>query len=285
VLISFLNPSHTAPQELPRTGAPTVIGPVTAKATAGGSSRDYVFFSAHLDLQNSGYVEEEFFFEGLASRYATPTLQTATVIDGGHPYTSRMVVRRPIDAPRFNGVVVVEWLNVTAGVDIDIDWLQAHPHLIRAGYAWIGVSAQRIGIHGPRGLKAWNQARYDSLDVTADGAIVDDALAYDIFSHVADAVSRPGAVQVLGPLEPQLLIATGHSQSANKLATYYNSIHPRTAAFDGYLIHGGGDQLRTDLTAKAWKLVSETDRDRPRRLWQCAGRNPLGPTRGTYRHE
>jgi hypothetical protein len=41
------------------------------------------------------YVEEEFFFEGTANRYTIPTgvppnSATGALLDGGHPYKTRM---------------------------------------------------------------------------------------------------------------------------------------------------------------------------------------------------
>ena len=58
----------------------------------------------------------------------------------------------------------------------------------------------------------------------------------------------------------QRLFATGHSQSAGRLATYVNSVHPLAPIFDAVVVHGGGGRIRPDLgTLKVWKLSSETD--------------------------
>jgi len=45
---------------------------------------------------------------------------------------------------------VVEWLNVSGGVDAAPDWLYIHDELIREGFAWVGVSAQAVGIHADK---------------------------------------------------------------------------------------------------------------------------------------
>ena len=58
-----------------------------------------------------------------------------------------MVVYRPSDPKKFNGTVVVEWLNVSGGLDADPDWTQTHNELIRDGFAWVGVSAQAQGVN------------------------------------------------------------------------------------------------------------------------------------------
>ena len=174
---------------------PVVIGPIPATAPPGDPSHDYPFFSTTVNLASHGYVEQEFFFEGVANRYNTPELATGSVIDSGHPYRTRMVVRRPASARKFSGTVVMEWQNVTAGYDFDAGWELSYDNIIRRGYAWIGVSAQRVGVHQPvTGLKEWSPNRYGTLDVTQGGAILDDALSYDIFSQAAQAVRSPTGV-------------------------------------------------------------------------------------------
>jgi len=92
---------------------PSVTGPVAAKAAPGDPSHDYPFFAALEDLKARGYVEQEFFVSGTANRYETPDGATGKVIDGNHKYVTRLVVRRPAAAARFNGTVIVEWNNVT----------------------------------------------------------------------------------------------------------------------------------------------------------------------------
>ncbi|MCH7749766.1 MAG: M28 family peptidase [Acidobacteria bacterium] len=234
----------------------TITGPIAVTVPPGDPSRDFIFSTSAIDLAGYGYVEEEFFIEGTANRYTTPELATGRIVDGGHPYKTRLVVRRPASPDRFNGTVVVEWNNVTAGRDLDIDWFQAGAYFVRNGFVWIGVSAQRVGVDH---LRQWSPARYGSLDVTHDGMIEDDALSYDIFSAVGRAVRDPGDVDVLGGLDAARLFATGHSQSASRLAVYLNSVHPRDPVFDAVVVHGGGRRIRQDQDVKIWKLMAEGD--------------------------
>jgi hypothetical protein len=235
---------------------PVLTGPIAAKTTPGDPAHDYPFFSALEDLKARGYSEQEYFYSGTANRYETPEGATGKVIDGNHKYNTRLLVRRPVDAKKFNGTVIVEWNNVTSGHDLDIDWYQIHDYLIRSGYAWVGVTAQRIGVEA---LKVWNKERYGSLDVTADGTIMNDALSYDVFADVGRAAREPHGADFLGGLKPQRVFATGHSQSAARLAIYLNSVHPLDPVFDAVIVHGGGSKIRTDLKIKVWKLNSETD--------------------------
>ena len=255
----------------------TVTGPIDA-ASAGDAARNAIANATANPLTSNGYIEEEFFIEGTANRYTTPELETGDIIDGGHPYKTRLIVRRPTSSERFNGTVVVEWLNVTGGRDLDIDWFQAGAYFVRTGYAWVGVSAQRVGVDY---LREWSPARYGSLDVTVGGTIERDALSYDLFAAVGKAARGSGSPSILHGLRPERVLAIGHSQSASRLATYLNNVHPRDPVFDAVMVHGGGGQIRDDQDVKIFKIMAETDMPRRARnrqpdtqtfrQWEVAG--------------
>jgi hypothetical protein len=243
---------------------PTVTGPVPAIGAPGNRAHDYPFFATNVDLASVGYVEQEFFVSGTANRYNTPALTlsngidpTATLIDSGHPYKTRIIVRRPLSASQFNGTVLVEWLNVTNGYDVEADWFQSYEHFIRRGYAWVGVSAQRVGVDF---LRNWS-TRYATLDVTKGGMIMNDALSYDIYSQVAQAIRTPGTVDLLDGLPRERIVATGHSQSGGRLTTYFNSIQKGANVYQSFVMHGPitSSPTRTDLGLKVFKILSETD--------------------------
>jgi len=234
---------------------PAVTGPIPATVAPGNPTHDYPFFASN-HLAGTGYVEQEFFVSGTANRYTTPAQATGTIIDGNHPYTTRIVVRRPANPANFNGVVLVEWFNVTNGFDADNLWFFSWEHILRSGYAWVGVSAQRVGVNA---LRAWS-SRYAALDVTQGGTINDDSLSYDIYSQVGQAVAHPVGVDVLGGLVPRQVIATGESQSAGRLTTYANSIQPLANLYDGILLLSSlGTRIRTDLDVPVWKVLTEFD--------------------------
>ena len=145
---------------------PVVSGPIPANAPPGNPSHDYpqtatsLDLGRPLDLTSLGYVEEEYFFSGTANVYATPPLATGTIVSSGHPYKSRIIVRRPTSPAKFNGTVLVEWVNVTSGYNNDTLFRGSQDHLVRAGYAYVGVSAQRVGVQvPPGGLTAWSPIR------------------------------------------------------------------------------------------------------------------------------
>ncbi len=221
-------------------------GPVT------GGSKGWAFGGPVLDLAAVGYRQEEYFIEGEAARYG-PVPGTELGWQGRWqvepvetmPYKTRMVVVRPNDPADFNGTVIVLWNNVSAGYENFGAGDSAE--LFEEGYAYAAVSAQRVGVHGraenPQGLQAWDPARYDSLSIPSDD------YSFDIFTQAANLVApdRPRAdLDPMGGLEVERLVADGASQSAARLATYFNAVQPITRRFDALFLvmyFGGGTSL------------------------------------------
>lgn len=229
-LVSF-QPGSSA-QSTSRAATPTVGGPVT------GGERGQPFGGFAVGATPAGYLEEERFLSGIATSYAkvgdwgTDGVWTAAPKSTAD-YKVRLLVRRPLDPGRFNGTLVVEWLNVTAMSEGAADYLQMAEEIVRAGYAWVGVGAQASGVNAPRtGLKAWDPTRYASLVHPGD------AYSYDIFSQAAQALKSPNSP--LGGLRVRDMLATGRSQSAFRLVTYINAVHPLTRLFNGYFVHSRG---------------------------------------------
>lgn len=194
------------------------------------------------DFGTLGYKETEFSIEGSALSYE---LEGERDLDGVWDvvpstdalFRTRFVVRRPIEADRFSGTVVVEWHNVSAGIDAAPEWGFLHRHLAAQGHAWVGVSAQKVGIDGGGfvesiHLKLLAPERYGELEHPGD------AWSFDIFTQVGALLRESGDNNPLGGLVPECLIAAGESQSAACLVTYINAIDPHAKLFNGFLVHG-----------------------------------------------
>jgi hypothetical protein len=163
--------------------------------------------------------------------------------------------------------VIVAWLNVSGGVDADPGYTSLHEEIFRQGHAYVGVSAQLIGVEGGpvlvgvdvegadmagRGLKAIDPARYGSLHPPGD------AFSYDMYTQVARAL-REG--QAFGELEPTRLVASGQSQSAAAMVSYVNGVQPLTQAFDGFFLHSrGGAGLPFPAVGESADLVGTIGR-------------------------
>jgi hypothetical protein len=264
------------------------------------------------NLTDVGYKQSEYFVKGKAKSYKSSQPLTSdgkwsVESDEEADFKTRLVVYRPEDDAKFNGTVIIEWLNVSGGVDASSSWIMAHTELVRSGYAWVGISAQKAGIDGnglnltglSLPLKTVSPARYGSLVHPGD------KYAYDIFNQAAKAVLHPGNFKPLGELHVARAIAAGESQSADFMLTYVNAIAPTEKLFDAYLIHsrlhGSADlapkanpstddlmsrnavHVRDDLTVPVMMVQTETDlfvlgsfADRQPdsdlfRLWEIAG--------------
>jgi hypothetical protein len=203
-----------------------------------------------VDLEAAGFAESEWMASGTATSYKAVgelpvdgTFELAPDVTAD--YATRIVVRRPADAADFNGTVLLEWLNVTAGLDASPDWSYAAAEVLRRGYAWVGVSAQQIGIQGGKsalavagvpqgGIKAGDPARYGALSHPGD------AFSFDIYTQVGRALREPETGHPLEGLAAERVLALGESQAAYQLTTYVNGVQPLTKAFDGFLVHSRG---------------------------------------------
>lgn len=283
---------------VPAVATPTVEGPLPGSPPGDPAAPriedTYPFFATYLDLAAAGYVEEEFLFSGTADAYSS----TGELVGSDLPYRTRMIVRRPARQRDFNGTVLMEWQNVTAGYDLDALWQP--DHTLRSGYAWVGVSVQRVGVDH---LAGWSPARYGGLDVTAGRRFTADEMSYDIFSQAAKAIRTAGrrsgqsaqgrrGVNPMGRLHVDTVLAVGASQSAARMTTYYDVVLPQIeSVFDGYGYIVGSAPTRTGREP-VFQVLSETDvrtplRSRPDsdvfRRWEVAGAAHSGHQGREYR--
>ena len=262
----------------------TLEGPIT------GGERDLPYNAMPLGFEDEhDYLEEEYFVSGTAAAYSSPAplttdgrwdLAPATTAD----YTTRIVVRKPADPEDFNGVVLVEWNNVTVARDSDPGFGMLHPEIFAEGYAYIAVSAQEVSIEGGDGLievpgvpadallalQQWDPERYAPLDHPGD------EYSYDLFSQIGALAEGRATDTPLEGLDVDAVIAIGESQSAFRLVSYIDGVQPLATTFDGFLLQNPGAtgapfgegaddapppvaRLRTDLDVPVLTLVTETD--------------------------
>ena len=265
----------------PQVPTPTVQGPILP------SSGISYLGSTTFNPSVVGYEQSEFFLSGTATAYksSTPLSKDGkwhVVPQTSAPYTTRVVVYRPIDPSKFDGTAVVEWLNVTGGIDAPAAWLSAHIQMIRQGMAFVGVDAQAGGIYGQAGsiaakdgaggIKQTDPARYASLSHPGD------SFSYSIYEQAGQALHADGS-QLLGGLVPHHVIALGESQSASRLVTYINALQPLSVGiYDAYFVYSRGGSgadlsqspqmaistptptfIRTDLHVPVFMFETESD--------------------------
>jgi hypothetical protein len=275
-----------APPAGPVVDGTVVEGPIPGSPPGDPKSPElkdtYPWMATDADLASAGYVEQEFSVSGQADAYGTKGELLASDV----PYKTRVIVRRPAKAATFNGAVVAEWQNVSAGYDLDALW--STDQITRGGYAWVGISAQRVGVNQ---LKGWSPARYGDLDVTGGGRFNADELSYDIFAQAAKTLRDRSRTSPLGGLKAQNLLAAGGSQSAGRMTVYYDSVLPKTEkVFDGYAFIVGSAPTRRG-PEPVFHVQSETDVRSPVRApdtdtyrrWEVAGAAHSGWNGQAYR--
>ena len=223
-------------------------------------------------------------------------------------YKTRIIVRRPANPAHFNGTVIVEWMNVSAGESAP-DWDFLNPMLMRDGYAYVGVSAQALGVDGGKallgspgssapntGLVGDEPARYGSLHHPGD------QYALDMYAQIGQALRAPHQ-KALGGLKPTHVLAVGESQSAFYLTTFADAIQPLTNVYDGIFIHSRGGsgaslagtsitsssgpdnlRIRTDLKVPVFMSQTQTDLDPAGLRPRAATQHRQDPHLGDRRH-
>lgn len=245
------------------------------------------------DLKQA-YVEEEYLVSGTATlfNYANnPPLGPTdiTPIQSDVPYTTRMVVRRPTKHGRFNGTVVVEWWNSTAGFDTAPVWDTSAEYFADQGITYVGVTNSTTSL----GFLAGGCSLFGFLPPTcgtryATLSLPENGLAFEMMSQIANLLKTGAAGSPLpAKFGVERLYHAGQSQQGGSVITYASAFHFN--ANDGYFVQQAGsarsinfgprcgepgspafpactprlqdpdNRVRTDLPVPVVHAISETD--------------------------
>src|SRR4051794_20045740 len=183
--------------------------------------------TAQFPLAPYGYTEQEYLVSGTAQGDATgyPQKQSYQPL----PFTTRIIVRRPTDAAKANGTVVLEWMNTSLQQDTDVDWIEGYRELLHDGFTYVAVSVQPTGVP----LVAQDPVRYGQVLIPPFVPNVDLAVSPDkggpaygesILTQIAHALKAP--TSVLGGTSAKKIVAVGESQSALRLSCYLLDAKP-----------------------------------------------------------
>ena len=200
---------------------------------------------APVDLAKAGYVEEEFLVGGFANVYEWQSDGSVSVKTPNAPYATRILVRRPANASRFSGNVIVEILHSARRFDWPMMWGYSHDYFLEKGDAWVGITSPNAAA----GLKTFNPARYSEVSFAnpsregctpnATRSETEEGLRWDAISQVAALLKSTVADRPLNALRVEAVFLT---MQGGELQTYINAIHPRATlangkpAYDGYLL-------------------------------------------------
>jgi hypothetical protein len=290
---------------LPSSAAADPTSPVTVSLP--DDSLGEIFFPGMRlveDLEQP-YVQEEFLISGNASVYnyaSDPPVRGEIVEqDPDLPYTTRIIVIRPDDAAAFNGTLVLEWFNSTAGFDTAPVWDSSAEYFAREGIVYVGLTNANTSYGDTGGaldflrdgcsvfglLPPTCGTRYASLWMEEPGQ------AYEMASQIANLLKSDSPENPLPPgFEVELLFHAGQSQQGGSMITYASAFHDLSPFNDGYFVQAAssarpinfgprcgdegspeypdctpaleGDQrrVRTDLPVPVYRAMTESDVDR-----------------------
>ena len=211
----------------------------------------------------SGYEENEYFVSGRANLYeygATGVRVIAPCPASAAPlgcrnlrYTTRMLVKRPIDSARFSGTVIIEPFNPSSGYDIANVWDRSWPYFVRQGDVFVGWTSRYESILA---LKQFEPRRYARL-TWGENSAVDDGITFDIAAQVGALFKLNGPRSPLHGLTVRHVFEAGFSQDgafAFTQADVFNAIDRLPdggPVYDGYVPGGtvGPSDINFGLTA------------------------------------
>jgi hypothetical protein len=232
---------------LPGSAAADPNSPVTVTLPPSGVGDIFVLPARLVADLEQDYTEEEFFVSGKSTVYTyneVPVPGEIIVRDPNVPYTTRIIIRRPTDPNEFNGTVVIEWWNSTAGFDTDPVWQASAEYFARKGIVYVGVTNSTTAIENLRdgctplpGLPPRCGTRYAALEMSENGQ------AFEMVSQIAHMLKGSGSENPLFPDYPvERIFHAGQSQQGGSIVTYATAFH--FSINDGYFVQAAGSARR-----------------------------------------
>jgi hypothetical protein len=241
---------------------PTVSGPIPSSPT------DFPFIADGFDVLPpvpDGYVEEEYFLSGTGNLYeytptgvelVTPCPAVATMGCANIPYTTRMLVKRPLNPHTFSGTVIIEPLNPSAGFDIAGVWDRSVNYFVRAGDVFVGWTSKSVTVNT---LQTWNPTRYAPLNwpylpfVPGGNNAVYDGMTFDIAAQIGALFKANGSGSPTHDLNVERVFEAGFSQDGSFTFTQADVFHALERMpdggpiYDGYVPGGTGGPSNIDF--------------------------------------
>ena len=147
------------------------------------------------DVAHFGYVTKEYFVSGSSN---------------GQPYKTRIVIRKPSDIGKFNGLILGESMHPSGN-----PWMFHFTHVYSMTNGVIGLE---ILTSNPAGFVAFNSERYKDL-------VIPNGSANDIIAQVGALIKSKRADNPLNGLPIRKMILTGSSASAGVAFNFLANAH------------------------------------------------------------
>jgi hypothetical protein len=218
---------------------PSVIGPIPRTQTSIPlGTAYYPAASASINLADYGYAEEEYFLSGTANVYEYDASGTKVAVKTPDvPYTTVILVRRPVDTRRFSGRVQLEMAHPQSGLTTQ-GWAHNYKMFMADGDAWVRVTTVR---GGPTGssiavAKQYDPARYAALDVPEDG------LNWDIIGQIGELLKTNASSGPLAGYRVKQIFMQGFSGAGAIVQIWINDFSRvlrqsnGQSIMDGYMV-------------------------------------------------
>ena len=202
---------------------PTFVGPITEGGDMYPGLRPEEPGTTAADF---GYATDEYFVSGTAN---------------GQPYKTRILVRRPVLAERFGGIVVSESMHSNG---FAVTFEPARKSFFMRGYVHVEIAAQTANITT---LKAFNPVRYATMSIPSGQQ------TSEIIAQVGVLIKSNLSNGPLAPLSVRRLVMEGTSQASGVLRTYQSQKHFQSRMADGSAIMDG--YLATSTLGSAPMMV------------------------------
>lgn len=273
---------HEGRQQHATTPVPQVTGPIPVTPSS------YPFTAEGTDLAAHGYTLDEYFIDGKANVYdwgadgdaSRPQVRTADA-----PYTTRILVRRPVKRSRFSGTVWVEMNNPSRRWDIEVQWPTVQEKVMRDGDIWVAVTVKPISIAA---LQRFDAERYGPLSMDNPlspaqqtcgllpaqtgydentSKLYENGLVWDILSQTGALVRSRSRDNPLRRYDVGHVFATGESQTSWFLNTYAANFASRARLDEGGDIYDGFISVSgAGRTTPVNQCVPATGPDDPRSM-------------------
>jgi hypothetical protein len=211
---------------LPATAQSPIFAPVVLPGTAEDAA-----------MKRAGYMQEEFLLTGKANIYSETGGAALAVKQADLPYTTRLVIVRPRDPRRFNGIVQ---LGFTHPQLASAQWGRIDAQVLRSGSAYA-----LLVIGGDAGTRERSTAQwpvstpllfqwYDAHRYAAFTWPSDDGIRWDVIGQAATLLRTSGATGPLAGLKVRRIYMSGWSFLGSTIRSWINfGFHDRYRRADG----------------------------------------------------
>lgn len=217
-------PSWSGP--IPETAASHMLAPPALAGTAEERA-----------MIRAGYVQEEYLLSGTANIYREKGDRGLEVKASDIPYTTRLVLVRPKDGRRFNGIVQLGFTHPQLAGN---QWARIDDYVLRTGSAYA-----LLVIGGDPGTRERTTAQwpvttpalfpwYDPVRYAAFRWPEDDGIRWDVIGQAATALRYPGRSGPLAGLGVRRIYMSGWSFLGSTVRSWINhGFHDRYRRRDG----------------------------------------------------